>query len=294
MSLDASAVRWDTRFMEIMGVVLAVAVALVAAVLIGRRLGRTPPPPPARPWETTEPGGAVVVLDLVPTDPDHPSVQRLVEEAAHRPLTSDPTIEVVEVRDREHRVLGRVRRPEPLREVTLPDQLHEPRPRPSRTPDPLGRSSTPHPRPSPSAEPVEVADRPFTERFDLDERIRRAVHDPDDPVDLVRALLSLGGHAPEAHGDLLVAGDVAIVVLGDPGHSLDAALSRAFLRIQQARTPRGIVIHLAWVNPETLHRRELAAPNVKHVGSEAVQRMADAVMVGADPLGFVLGPAVVA
>lgn len=280
--------------MDIVVVVLLVAVVLVAAFLIGRRLGRTPPAPPPRPWETTEPGGAVVVLDLVPPDPDHPSVQRLVEEAARRPLRTDPEVRVVEVRDRNHRVLGRVHRPEPLREVSIPDDLHEPHARRSRTPDPLGRSAPFRPRPGPVSESVEVADRPFADRFDLDERIRRAIGAPGDPVEVVRSILAIGGHEPEVHGDLVVAGDVAIVVLADPGHALDEALSRSFLRIQQARVPRGVVIHLGWVNPETLHRRELAAPNVRHVGTEAVQRMADAVTVGADPIGFVLGPAVVA
>ncbi len=279
--------------MEIVLVTLVVVAALIAAVLLGRRLGRTPPPPASRPWETTEPEGAVVVLDLVPDDPSHPSVRRLVEEAAQRPLDADPTVEVVEVRDREHRVLGRVRRPRRRRDITLPDELYEPHAPRSRTPDPLGRSSTPHPPPPATAEAVEVADRPFAARFDLDERVRAALTDPDDPVELVRVLLTLGGHQPEVHGDRIATEEVALVVMSDPGHQLDAALARAFLRIQEARVPRGIVIHLSWVNPETLHRRELAAPNVKHVGPEAIQRMADAVTAGADPIAFVLGPAVV-
>ena len=279
--------------MEIVLVVLVVVAVLIAAVLLGRRLGRTPPPPAGRPWETTEAEGAVVVLDLVPDDPSHPSVRRLVEEAAQRPLDTDPTVEVVEVRDRDQRVLGRVRRPRRRRDITIPDELHEPHAPRSRTPDPLGRSSTPHPSPPAPGESVEVADRPFAERFELDDRIRAALRDPDDPIELVRVLLALGGHRPEVHGDRVATEDVALVVMSDPGHQLDAALARAFLRIQEARVPRGIVIHLSWVNPETLHRRELAAPNVKHVGPEAIQRMADAVTAGADPIAFVLGPAVV-
>ena len=280
--------------MDILWVVLVVAAVGAVAVLLGRQLGRTPPPPAPRPWEHTEAGGAVVVLDLVPSDPDHPSVRRLVEEAARRPLAADPDVDMVEVRDRDHRVLGRVHRPEPLREVSIPDDLHEPHTPRSRVPDPLGRSGTPRPRPAPGDEPVEVAVPPFADRFDLDERIRRAVRDPEDAVDVVRAILAVGGHAPEVHGDLLTSGDVAIVVLSDAGHDRDAALSRAFLRIQQARVPRGVVVHLGWVNPEMLHRRQLAAPHVRHVGAEAIQRMADAVALGADPIDFVLGPAIVA
>lgn len=281
--------------MEIVLVVLAVVAVLAAAVAVGRRLGRTPPPVRARPWEAaTEAEGELVVLDLEPGDPGHPSVRRLVEEAARRPLAADPTLEVVEVRDRRGRVLGRVRRPTPRRDVTLPGQLHEPHPQRSRTPDPLGRGGASHPRPPAEADAAEVADRPFADRFELDERIRAALPDTDDPVALVRVLLTLGGHRPEVHGDLVTTDDVALVLVPDPGHQLDAALSRAFLRIQRARVPRGVVIHLSWVNPETLHRREVAAPNVRHVGPEAIQRMADAVMAGADPLDFVFGPAVVA
>lgn len=281
--------------MEIVLVVLAVVAVLAAAVALGRRLGRTPAPIPARPWEeTTEAEGALVVLDLEPGDPEHPSVQRLVEEAARRPLAADATLEVVEVRDRRHRLLGRVRRQTPHRDVTLPDQLHEPHPQRSRTPDPLGRGGASHPRPPVEVDAAGVADRPFADRFELDERIRTALSSADDPIALVRVLLTLGGHRPEVRGDLVATDDVALVLLPDPGHQLDAALSRAFLRIRQARVPRGIVIHLSWVNPGTLHRRELAAPNVRHVGPEAIQRMADAVMAGADPLDFVFGPAVVA
>jgi hypothetical protein len=279
--------------MDIVGVVLLVVVALGAAVLLGQRLGQQPPAPAPRPWEASEPGGAVVVLDLVPTDPEHPSVRRMVEEAARGPLASDPQLEAVEVRDREDRVLGRVERPQPLPEISIPEELHQPRaPRP-RVPDPLGRSGAPRPHPGGDDESVEVADRLFADRFELDEDVRGAVRDHDDPVDLVRAILARGGHAPEVHGDLVTSDDVGIVVLPDAGHELDAALSRAFLRIQQARVPRGVVIHLGWVNPETLHRRELAAPHVRHVGAEAIQRMADAVTLGADPVGFILGPAVV-
>lgn len=280
--------------MDIVAVVLLVAVVLGAAFLLGRRAGRTPPPVAHRPWETTDPTGAVVVLDLAPWDPDHPSVQRLVEEAAGRPLREDPAIEVVEVRDREDRVLGRVHRPTPRREVTLPEHLHEPHARRPHVPDPLGGSTPARSHPVSGPGPIEAIERPFAHRFDLDDRVRRELRDPGDPVDVVRALLAAGGHAPEVHGDLLVTGHVAIVVLPDPGHALDEALSRAFLRIRSARVPRGIVLHLGWVNPEALHRRELAAPDVRHVGTEAVQRMADAVAAGADPIGFVLGPAVLA
>jgi hypothetical protein len=43
---------------------------------------------------------------------------------------------------------------------------------------------------------------------------------------------------------------------------------------------------------EDVHRREMLAPHVLHAGPDGIQRMADAVAVGADPLRFAVAPAV--
>lgn len=278
--------------MDVVLAVVVVAVALLAAVGLARRLIRRSPPLPSPPWETGEPAGTRVVLDLRPEDPDHPAVQRLVDDAARRCLDADPQLDHVRVTDREGRELAVVHRPDPLPGIALPDDLHEPRTVRSRTPSPVERRDHPHPPPPASTDTTGSPDGDFADRFDLDERVRAQLRDPDDPVDLLRALLRVAGRRPEVRGDLLVVDDVALAVVGTRGRAVDDALARAFLRIQQARVPRGVILHLAWIDPAALHRREMAAPNVRHVGVEAVQRMADALRAGADPLDFVLGPAV--
>jgi hypothetical protein len=279
--------------MEILVGVLAVLLLIAVVALVVRSLGGDEPGPSPRPWERGEPGGSVVVLDMVPDDPEHDSVQRLVEEVGRRALLAAPELDEVEVRDREGRALGTVRPPPPLpAELSLPPELHEPHTRPSRVPSPVPRESSTRHVPT-DDRPVEHAHSLFSEQFDLGPDIRGRLRDPDDPVDVVRAILETGGYEPEVSGDLLRLDHVAIVILPATWHATDDALARSFLRIQRARVERGVIIHLAWLNPETLRRREAAAPNVRHVGPEAIQRMADAVVAGADPITFAVGPAVV-
>lgn len=294
LALDGGGAAGHARDMELLLAAGIVAVVLAAALLAGRRWARQPRPA-ARPWVTEEPAGARVVLDLRPEDPEDPAVQRLVDETARHCLDTDPELVRVRVVDRDGRELGVVHRPEPRPDVSLPDALHEPRRPRSRAPDPLGRRDHPHP-PAPAGPDDQPAAAPhgtFADRLALDAEVRARLRDPDDPVELLRVLLELAGRRPEVHGDLLLVDDVAIAVVADRGRSIDDVLARAFLRIQQAGAPRGIILHLTWVDPATLRRREVAAPNVRHVGIEAVQRMADALRAGADPLDFVLGPALV-
>lgn len=284
--------------MEMLFGVLVVLVLLAAVLYATRALNREPGPSP-RPWERHEPDGSVVVLDMVPDDPDHEAVRRLVEEVGRRALLSAPDLDRVEVRDRDGRSLGTVRPPPPLpAELSLPAELHEPHTRPSRVPSPVPRPGSRTPGgdavPVPPDEgPVADVHRLFSEQFDLADDVRARLRDPDDPVETVRAILETGGYEPEVTGDLLRLEHVAIALLPDLWQSTEDALARCFLRIQRARVERGVIIHLGWLDPEVLRRRETAAPNVRHVGPEAIQRMADAVAAGADPISFAIGPAVV-
>lgn len=288
--------------MEILLGVLAVLLFVFVVIWVVRALGRTEEPGPSpRAWESRDPTGSVVVLDMVPEDPEHDSVRRLVEEVGRRALLSEPELDEVEVRDRDGRVLGTVRPPPPLpAELSLPPDLHEPHTRPSRVPDPVPHQ-TPADRPGagrrppapPDDEPLESVHRLFSEQFDLAADIRSRLRHPDDPVETIRAILDAGGYTPEVSGDLLRLEHVAIIVLPDLWQNADDALARGFLRIQRAQVERGVIVHLGWMNPEALRRREVAAPNVRHVGPEAIQRMADAVASGADPISFAIGPAVV-
>jgi hypothetical protein len=63
-------------------------------------------------------------------------------------------------------------------------------------------------------------------------------------------------------------------------------LARAYLHAQASGARAGLVILLGFADPEEIARREVAAPHVQHVGSRAIQRMADAVAIGADPLAL--------
>lgn len=47
------------------------------------------------------------------------------------------------------------------------------------------------------------------------------------------------------------------------------------------------------MDPADLGRREFLAPELRHVGARAIQRMADAVSIGADPLAFASAPPVI-
>jgi hypothetical protein len=96
-------------------------------------------------------------------------------------------------------------------------------------------------------------------------------------------------------GDLLHVGDTAVVVLRPPGPTVTPeALNHAFLRIQQSGASRGLVVALGYLDVNEVRRREMLAPQVLHVGPEGVQRMADAVALGADPLRFAVAPALAA
>ncbi|MFA9445749.1 hypothetical protein [Egicoccus sp. AB-alg6-2] len=269
---------------------LLVAVVVVLAVWAWRR--PMTPRAATEPWdEDASMAGARVVLDLVADDPRDPALQRLVRETALRALQSDATIDRVEVLDAHGRVLGTELRPTPLPEVALPDQLHEPQARRSRAP-----SVVPRPqlhgsvRADSAPEDVVVAARPFADRFDLPPDVRHRVRRPDRPLEVVRAILEAAGRPTEVRGDVIVSGDVAIAVV-DPRFDPERALTHGFLAIRETGAPRGIVLRLGHVDPRVVRRREAAAPHVRHVAVDALQRMADAVAVGADPIAFAAAPA---
>jgi len=272
--------------------VLVVLAGAALAIFLWRRPDR--PPPRRVPWEPSPAvSGTRVVLDLPGADPEDPAVERLVQDAAGRALRADASVDHVEVIDRQGRLLGRARRPSPLPEDTVPEQLHEPHVPRSRTP-----SVVPHPAPShPHAGPgglgadLSPSARPLADRLDLPLMVRAAIHDPDRPADVLRAILEVSGRDVQMEGDLLVTDDVAIVVV-DAHRDADRALTHGYLRIQATSAPRGIVLRLGHVDPLVVRRREAAAPHVRHVTIDALQRMADAVAVGADPIAFVAAPPV--
>jgi hypothetical protein len=136
--------------------------------------------------------------------------------------------------------------------------------------------------------------RAILDRFDLPNEVRmRAGQDPDE-VDVIRAILETGGHRVEADGDLLTLEDLAIVVIRPPDTAGHDALNRAYHRILDSGKARGLVVAPGLIDPLEIRRRELLVPEVLHVGPSAVQRMADAVALGGDPIRFAVAPALAA
>jgi hypothetical protein len=272
--------------------------AVVAAVVAYRRSAVLP----SRTAEVTPQHGRVVVLlDVERVEPQAPASQRLVREAAARMFRMMPGATEVEVRSAAGVVLGVVPRartvPPP---VLLPDVLVEPHTRRSRTPDPSRHFGPEVSEPRPVVAPVRRGlplpesspARPFADRFDLPEKVRARLVHPNDPVGIVRAILDSAGIEVQCEGDLLLADGVAIVVIVPTGvvvhHEL---LNHAFIRIERSGAGRGVVIGIGVLDVGEVRRREAAAPHVLHAGPEAIQRMADAVAIGADPLRFAAAPA---
>lgn len=274
--------------------VAAVLVVLAAAKLVQWLRPMRRPGTVRRPWPDRAPRGGRVTLDLVVEDPELPSVRRLVDNAAREALRRDDLLDVVTVVDRSGTAIGTMRRREPLRQAPeLPHDLFEPRLRGTRGPSAVDTDPEPLPELLPlGSEPVATPRRPFGTRVQLSERARVLLVDPERPADVVRAVLTAAGHRPERHGEVVITDEVAIAI-AEGRDDVDAALNRAFVAVRDSGCPRGLVIRVGYADPRLLHRRELATPSIRFVGSEAIQRMADAEALGADPLDFAVGPPVV-
>jgi hypothetical protein len=235
-----------------------------------------------------------VTLDIAEADPASPAVQRLVHEAALGIFRTAPEAREVVVRTRAGTILGRVSREAPMpRTLSVSPALHEPHVRRTHVPDVLGGlyGSEPAPRPDRDRRtPDELAPphRSLREQFDLPEAVRIRIGDPDDPIGLVRAILEAAGVRCEIDGDLIRVGGSALVILRTSGDVVigHEALNHAYLRIVESGAQRGLVIALGFMDPREVERRETLAPQVLHAGPDGIQRMADAVSLGADPLRF--------
>lgn len=274
----------------------AIALGVVLLTTIWRRAWTDHVPVPRRePWTdaTANRAGARIQLDLGGVDPDDPAVERLAREAARHALHVDPKLDHVEVVDRDGLLLVREARHRPHREVALPEVLSEPHTGRPHRPSPV-RADEPerHPRRVPEPPPT-VVEAPLADRLDLPARVRTRVRHPDRAVDVVHAILGAAGRPSTVDGDLVRCGEVAIVVV-DPRVNAEAALTHGYLRVDATDAVRGLVIRTGYADPRLVRRREAAAPHVRHVGPDALQRMADAVAVGADPLRFAAGPVAVA
>ena len=111
--------------------------------------------------------------------------------------------------------------------------------------------------------------RSLMDQFDLPEVVRTRIGDPDDPVDLVRAILEAAGLACEIDGDLIRVGESALVILRTSGGVVigHEALNHAYLRVVRSGAQRGLVIGLGfWIRERSsdgrcwLHRSSTPGP----------------------------------
>ncbi len=286
--------------MEIILLALVV-VVLAAAVAVGLRTRRRPSPEGVTlPGARVEGGRVVVPLDVPATDPENPSVIRLVDDASNQVfLQASEEIEEVEVQNRSGVTLGTRSRGTP-REIALPEQLSGPRSSRRRGPEipsnemseTGGETRSTDPRPAPADESV-APQRSLADRFELPESVRSRLRDPSDPVDLVRAILETAGTEPQVDDDVLKVGDqVAVVIRSRVGQSIDpASLNHAYSRFKESGARRGVVVTPGSMSQRELRRRQAFDPNLLHAGPEGIQRMADAAEVGANPIDLAATPA---
>lgn len=281
-------------------IVLVVVLLLVGAAVVAWRRrsqpsGRTiapPAPSPTRPQATGPLPGpqATIALDVVVADPGNPAVQRLVRDAASRVLRISPDVEAVIVEDRAGMRLGTVERDQGLvGEIPVATEVPKPdRRRSRRTPGSRGEPGT-----AARAGDQDVAPhRSLADRFELPDTVRAHLRRPDDPVDVVRAILEAAKLPVQVHGNVILSGDEAVIVVSETGGSTSQALTDAFLRFQKSGAARGVVITLGYMGGRDIERRQALAPNLRYTGLSAIQRMADAVALGANPLMFTTDPAI--
>jgi hypothetical protein len=283
----------------VIGIGVLLVVAVSAAIVGGWRYLRVVRPggaavPPAGSVRV-EGTMAVVTVDLANVDPAHPAVARLLEDVIERAFQTVRSATRIEVRDGAGRVLAVRDRstPVPAPAADLPRELLAPHHRTeSRSlvadDDRPDRAHPHYASPEPKA-------KPLADRFDLPPAVRETLRDHDDPVALVAALLAAGGEPVSVEGSLVRRGSTQVVVLpcrlGEP--VLPEALNHAYRMLERLRARDGIVVTAGHMDPIDVRRRERLAPNVLHAGPDGIQRMADAVAVGADPLRFVTPPQLV-
>lgn len=250
-----------------------------------------------------EPGPreVVVTLEVAADDAREPRVARLMEDAAARIFAAMPSVQMVQIMNTAGVSLGRRERAPATREVAIPDFLHEPhmKRRTSSIPDapttagPSGSLSAAMGRTGYAVESFQRERGPIADRFDLPDRISSRLADRDDPVELVRAIMDAADLAPVVDDDVVLVGDRAIILLAEPGFaaSSTAILNHAFIRFRASQARSAFAISFGFLDPIEVTRREIFEPALVHLGPDAVQRMADAVALGADPLRFARSPA---
>lgn len=281
--------------------VIIVVLLLVGAVVAAWwRRGRSSRPPDAGPASSgarrLAAGGspasqATITLDIFASDADNPAVQRLVRAAASHAFRTSPHLDAVIVLDRVGRWLGRVERDQRPAGSTpvAPEEAKPDRRRPVRIPGSAGGKG----RAGRAGERDIVPRRPLADRFDLPDVVRAHLRRPDDAVDVVRAILEAAGLPVEVRDKVLLSDGEAVIVVTEARGLPSDVLTDAFLRFRKSGAAHGVAITLGYVGVRDIERRQALAPSLRYTGLSAIQRMADAVAVGANPLKFAVDPAIV-
>ncbi len=282
-----------SRMTEIVLVFLGVVLIAAAVYAIVRSLTSASGAPSVADARPATDGVLDVTLPVDDADPSSPATARLVKDAAHRALAKNPDVMVVLVRSRGGRELGRVERTivAPATVVEMPAALLEPHaPRHAGPQDPVASPRAVHGPAHVRFEDAPVRHRTLAEHFELPKTVTSRVVDPEDAVDIVRSIMEASGRPFTKDGSTFRFEDRLLIVLHTPAHvGVDSdALNAAFIRFQASRARSGVVLTAGALHGRDVHRREALAPALRHAGADGIQRMADAVAVGADPLDFVV------
>lgn len=298
-NVGPGAILEDNASEEVAVIVWVVGAVVVIVVTVLLRLSRgslTRPDAGLAPVEgTIRPHGdrAVVTIDLTGVDPRNPAVTRLLDDVVARAFATVTDASEVEVQDSNGMVLLVRPRTRPVRPpaAAMPPELLEPHHRPgSRS---LVSDDDRPDRAHPHFEPAEPPPaRPLADRFELPPNVRRAVTDPDDPVELVAALITAAGGPVAVDGSVIRRGDDIVIVLPFAlGEAVPPeALSHAYRLFERMPVRSAVVVTAGHMDPVDVRRREALAPQLAHAGPEGIQRMADAVAIGVDPIRFVMPP----
>ncbi|HEX9696089.1 MAG TPA: hypothetical protein VGB64_07235 [Actinomycetota bacterium] len=239
-----------------------------------------------------------VVLDIADADPADASVRRLVNEAARRATAQSRDAGEIVVLSRTGRLLGRVAGNKPMPPPASNPPASFRRPPASRRSAEAAAGLGSHRGPTTASfDPRErpAFRMPVAQAFDLPVTVRGRIRDATDPVELVRAILDAAGLSAVRNGDAIRCGDQMLIVMPERVDTMmHDALNQAYLAFRETGAPHGIVIGFGPWDPIDVRRREILAPELRHAGPDAIQRMADAVSLGADPLAFIVAPPVLA
>lgn len=175
-----------------------------------------------------------------------------------------------------------VRHPRPMRVLS-----EIPRPAPRRRPHvPSPVPTSRHGHTLPLGDPPDDPPRLFAERFHLPPSVHAELRHRDDPVELVRAILAAAGLPAAVDGEWVSSGDHLIAVIGSRSGkpALPRVLNGLYLSFRASGARHGVVLCLDHLDPAVIRRRELLETRLGHEGPAALQRMADAVGRGEDPL----------